>query len=93
MKKSYTVKLEGIEWKDCLKEAYKKKKKDVRIDGFRKGQVPYDVYVKKVGEEALYMDADPDKDDYLVSFYAKLVTPFIDGVEEKILQFSQILKY
>ena len=36
--------------------------------------------------EALYMDADPDKDDYLVSFYAKLVTPFIDGVEEKILQ-------
>ena len=41
MKESYTLKLEGKEWKDCLKEAYKKKKKDVRIDGFRKGQVPY----------------------------------------------------
>lgn len=36
--------------------------------------------------EALYMDTDPDKDDYLVSFYAKLVTPFIDGVEGEILQ-------
>ena len=29
MKESYTLKLEGKEWKDCLKEAYNKKKKDV----------------------------------------------------------------
>ena len=57
MKKSYTLKLEGKEWKDSLKEAYKKKKKDVKMDGFRKGQVPYEIYVKKVGVEALYMDA------------------------------------
>ncbi len=57
MKKSYTVKLEGKEWKDCLKDAYKKKKKDINMDGFRKGQVPYDIYVKKVGVESLYMDA------------------------------------
>ena len=25
-----------------------KKKKDIKMDGFRKGQVPYDVYVKKI---------------------------------------------
>ena len=70
MKETYTLKMDGKEWKDCLKEAYKKKKKDVRIDGFRKGQVPYDVYVKKVGEEALYMDAVDDAVDKL---YARLV--------------------
>ena len=36
--------------------------------------------------EALYINEDPDEDDWLVSFYAKLVTPFIDGVESRILQ-------
>ena len=57
MKESYTLKLEGKEWKECLKGAYNKKKKEVKIDGFRKGQVPYDVYVKKTGVETLFMDA------------------------------------
>ena len=57
MKKNYTLKLEGKEWKDCLKDAFTKKKKDLKMDGFRKGQVPYEVYVKKMGIETLYMDA------------------------------------
>lgn len=57
MKKSYTVKLEGKDWKDCLKDAFDKKKKDIKLDGFRKGQVPYDIYAKKAGIETLYMDA------------------------------------
>ena len=71
MKKSYTLKLEGKEWKECLKEAYNKKKKDVKMDGFRKGQVPYDIYVKKVGVEALYMDA---VDSAVDTLYAKLLS-------------------
>ena len=71
MKKSYTVKLEGKEWKDCLKEAYNKKKKDIKMDGFRKGQVPYDIYVKKLGVESLYMDAIDGAVDIL---YAKLLS-------------------
>ena len=71
MKKNYTLKLEGKEWKECLKEAYNKKKKDVKMDGFRKGQVPYDIYVKKVGVEALYMDA---VDSAVDTLYAKLLS-------------------
>ena len=71
MKESYTLKLEGKEWKDCLKESYNKKKKEVKIDGFRKGQVPYDVYVKKTGVETLYMDAIDMAVDTL---YAKLLS-------------------
>ena len=71
MKESYTLKLEGKEWKDCLKEAYNKKKKDVKIDGFRKGQAPYDVDVKKHGVETLYMDAINMAIDIL---YAKLLS-------------------
>ena len=71
MKESYTLKLEGKEWKECLKEAYNKKKKEIKLDGFRKGQVPYDIYVKKVGIESLYMDAIDMAVDTL---YAKLLS-------------------
>mgnify|MGYP002626341562 CR=1 FL=1 len=71
MKKSYTLKLEGKEWKDCLHEAYNKKKKDIKMDGFRKGLVPYDIYTKKVGVESLYMDAIDAAVDVL---YAKLLS-------------------
>lgn len=71
MKKSYKLKLEGKEWKDCLKEAFNKKKKDIKMDGFRKGQVPYEVYVKKLGIETLYMDAVDMAVDIL---YARLLS-------------------
>ncbi len=71
MKENYTLKLEGKEWEDCLKEAFNKKKKDLKMDGFRKGQVPMDVYVKKVGIETLYMDAIDMAVDIL---YAKLLS-------------------
>ena len=38
--KEIEIKLEGKEWESCLDKAFKKKNKDVRIDGFRKGQAP-----------------------------------------------------
>ena len=71
MKETYTLKLEGKEWKDCLESAFNKKKKDIKMDGFRKGQVPYEVYVKKLGIETLYMDAVDMAVDIL---YAKLLS-------------------
>ncbi len=71
MKKSYSVKLEGNEWKDCLKESYNKKKKDIKMDGFRKGLVPYEIYTKKAGVESLYMDA---MDLAVDKLYAKLLS-------------------
>ena len=71
MKKSYTLSLEKKEWNNCLHDVYDKKKKDIKIDGFRKGQVPYDVYTKKAGIESLYMDAIDSAVDIL---YAKLLS-------------------
>ena len=71
MKETYTLKLEGKDWKDCLEKAYSKKKKDIKMDGFRKGAVPYEVYVKKLGIEVLYMDAVDMAVDIL---YAKLLS-------------------
>lgn len=45
------------EWEKCLDNAFKKKVKEVKIDGFRKGSCPKDIYIKKFGIESLYMDA------------------------------------
>ncbi len=45
------------EWTEALDKAYKKKIKEVKIDGFRKGSAPKEIYIKKFGIESLYMDA------------------------------------
>ncbi len=51
------IKIEGKEWEKYLDLAYKKKNKDVKIDGFRKGAAPKEMFIKKFGIESLYMDA------------------------------------
>ncbi|MBR5662625.1 MAG: trigger factor [Bacilli bacterium] len=55
--KEIEIKLEGKEWETCLDKAFKKKNKDTKIDGFRKGQAPKDMFIKKFGIESLYMEA------------------------------------
>lgn len=57
MKESYILKLEGKKWTDCIDKAFEDKKADIKMDGFRKGQVPKEVYIKKYGVESLFMDA------------------------------------
>lgn len=47
----------GEEWTNAINKAYNKIKKDVNMDGFRKGNVPFDMFVKKNGYEPLYQDA------------------------------------
>lgn len=51
------IKIDGAAWEKCLDAAFKKKNKDVKIDGFRKGAAPKDMFIKKFGIESLYMDA------------------------------------
>ncbi len=51
------ITIEGKEWEEILDKSFKKKNKDVKIDGFRKGTAPKDVYIKKFGLESLFMDA------------------------------------
>ena len=52
----YEIKLDSA-WKEALDKAFKKKVKEVKVDGFRKGACPKDLYIKKFGIESLYMDA------------------------------------
>ena len=55
--KEIKIEVKGKEWETALDKAFTKKKKDLRVDGFRKGAVPKEVFLKKVGVEALFMDA------------------------------------
>ncbi len=51
------VKIEGKEWTDALDKAFAKKQKTAKVDGFRPGRVPRNIYEKHFGKESLFLDA------------------------------------
>ena len=55
--KEVKVKIEGKEWKEALEKAFVKANKKAKIDGFRPGKAPKDMFIKKYGIESLYMEA------------------------------------
>lgn len=55
--KVITKKIEGKEWEEAKEAAFKKANKKAKIDGFRPGKAPKDVFLKKYGEESLFYDA------------------------------------
>lgn len=52
-----SVKIEGEDWKNACDQVFLKKQKTVKVDGFRKGKVPRNIYEKRFGKESLYLDA------------------------------------
>lgn len=65
-----TIKIEGKEWEEALDKAFKEANKKAKIDGFRPGKAPKDVFLKKYGEESLWLDA---ADLVLQSAYTKML--------------------
>ena len=57
MEKEVNIKIEGKEWEEALDKAFEKANKKAKIDGFRPGHAPKEVFLKKYGKESLYMDA------------------------------------
>ena len=55
--KEINIKIEGKEWEEALDKAFTKANAKAKIDGFRPGKAPKDVFLKKYGKEALFMDA------------------------------------
>ncbi len=55
--KEVIVKIEGEDWKKALDKAFKKLNKEAKIDGFRPGKAPKEIYVKKYGMTNIYMEA------------------------------------
>ncbi len=79
-KKEIEIKIEGKEWEEALDYAFKKLSKDAKVDGFRKGKVPRNIFEKKYGKESLYMDAI---DKVLPTTYTKVLK---DNNIEPIIQ-------
>lgn len=76
------IKIEKEEFEKAIDKAFENKKKDIKLDGFRKGKVPKDIYFKKVGKESLYMDALdillPSAYDKAMKDYKPIIDPKVD---------------
>ena len=68
--KEITITIEGKEWKDAIDKAFEEANKKVKIDGFRPGKAPKDVFYKKYGKESLFLDA---ADIVLNDAYKKMI--------------------
>lgn len=77
-----TVKFDKKQFDDAIDKAFEKKKANIKMDGFRAGKVPKDVYFKKVGKESLYMDALdillPLAYDEVMKDYKPIIDPKVD---------------
>lgn len=78
-----TVTIDGDEWKKKLDETFKKVIKTVKIDGFRPGKAPRDIYEKKYGKQALVVEA---VDSYMNEAYKKALDDFKGDINEIIMQ-------
>ena len=79
--KEFNVKVEGKEWENALDEAYKKANQKVKIDGFRKGKAPKEVFLKKYGQDKLNFDA---ANEVIEKAYGKMLEDNKDVVEELV---------
>jgi trigger factor len=52
-----TVTLDAETFNEALKKAFENVVKDVKIDGFRQGKVPFNIFITRFGYEALYEEA------------------------------------
>ena len=52
-----TISVSAEEFDNALDKAFEKAVKEVKVDGFRPGKMPKNVFIKRFGWEALYSDA------------------------------------
>lgn len=55
--KEVTIKIEGEKWEQAIDKAFKKENAKAKIDGFRPGKAPKNIFLKHYGIESLYMEA------------------------------------
>ena len=55
--KEIVIKIEGEKWEKALDKAFKSANAKAKIDGFRPGKAPKNVFIKHYGIESLFMDA------------------------------------
>ena len=56
MKEEIKFSVKGIEWEKLQEEAFEKVNKKAKIDGFRPGKAPRNIYEKKYGKQVKYVN-------------------------------------
>ncbi len=81
-KKEVEITISGKSWEAALDKAYKKKNREIKIEGFRKGTAPKSIYIKKFGIESLYMDAVDNVMDeaYKKALDEAKITPVVEPI-------------
>lgn len=79
--KEIKMELEGKEWEKCLDKAFNKNNRKAKIDGFRPGKAPKDVFIKKYGIESLFMDA---ADEAIYVAYDKVISENKDLLDKLV---------
>ena len=87
--KEIEIEVVGKEWDEVLDKAFKKANKKAKIDGFRPGKAPKEVFIKKYGKQSLYMDAADAAADIA---YQKLLKEHADDVKELVARPDIALK-
>ena len=87
--KEIEIVIDGKEWKESLDKAFKKANKTAKIDGFRPGKAPKEVFIKKYGKASLYMDAADEAADLA---YQKMLKDHKDDVAELVARPEIALK-
>lgn len=67
------IEISGEKWTKILDDTFKKVIKTVKIDGFRPGKAPRDVFEKKYGKQSLVAEA---VEDQMQSSYSKALEKF-----------------
>lgn len=65
------IEIKGEEWTKAQDIAFEKRVKEVKVDGFRKGKCPRNIFEKKFGKESLYFDA---ADSLVSTAYNKVIS-------------------
>ena len=89
------VKFDGDKWSSAIDSAFKEKQKEAKVDGFRKGKVPRDIYEKHYGKESLFFPAaesllqDAYKQAMEDSKLIPVVQPAVDikSIDDKSVEF------
>ena len=69
------IEIKGEEWKKQIDNAFNKANKNAKIDGFRPGKAPREIYEKKYGKQGLIVDA---VDNYMNEAYKKALDKLKD---------------
>ena len=67
--KEITIKIEGKEWQDALDKAFEKANKKVKIDGFRQGKAPKEVFIKNINNQIYYQYLNKPKKSYPIDIF------------------------